>query len=926
MMPKYKGVDIDTSPTEGMVTEAKRALAWREEFGRGGTEVGVARARDIVNGRNLSLDTVKRMASYFARHEVDKQAEGFSPGEDGYPSAGRVAWGLWGGTPGQTFANKIVDRMDRIDEDERSLEMERPYPNEHAARITDPEQYQGFRRMNDELGAGIDIILGLKDGTSEIQSIRFDVEQFTAEEARQWLSDNGYEPLLFEPALEERAMQRAEPDALKVGDFVSWDSAGGRARGKIERIERDGQINVPGADVVVNGEADDPAALIRVYDSLGNETDVRVAHRFSTLRKIDPIQSEERAMETQERHVLAVTETEETVTIELAKEHAMPTEAENAYHDDEERKASVELTHRSQDMEARAIDEDTRRIRMSISSETPVMRSFGAEVLEHSKEAIDLSFIASGRAPLLLDHDPSAQIGVLESVELDPETRRLRAVARLGKGALAREAFDDIVDGIKSNISIGYAIDKMERKDGDTYVAKSWKPLEASLVSLPADQSDIGIGRSAQAPRITVTSNQKEIAMSDQIDVAAIEAQARKAAEKNAAQIVELGQRHNQSALAQKAIAEGRSIEEFRGELLEVVGSQRALESQDIGMTDKEVKRFSLLRAANALFNPTDRRAQEAAAFEYECSAAASKQYGRASQGIMLPADVLRNWKRDLNTSDDSNVLGTDFRGGEFIDVLRNQSSVMAAGARILNGLQNDVSIPKKATAASATWISAEGGDATASEPTFGSVTLSPKDLAVMTQVTRRMIQQSTLDIEALIRDDIAEAIALGLDLAALAGTGSSGQPTGIKNTSGIGTVDFGTAPDTVPTWAQVIAMETALGSANALQGNLAYILPASMYGALKSVEKAANTAQFVISPDGTMNGYRTIVSNQVSAGDLFFGNFNDALVGMWGGVDLLLDPYTNSASGTVRLRAISTMDFAVRHAASFCLGNDGGS
>lgn len=821
-MPKYKGVDIDTTPNEGMVTEAKRALAWREEFGRGGTEVGVARARDIVNGRNLSLDTVKRMASYFARHEVDKQAEGFSPGEDGYPSAGRVAWGLWGGTPGQTFANKIVDRMDRIDEDERSLEMERPYPNEHAARITDPEQYQGFRRMNDELGEGIDIILGLKDGTSEIQSIRFDVEQFTAEEARQWLSDNGYEPLLFEPALEERAMEPVD---------------------QVEEV------------------------------------------------------------------------TVETVEAEAVKPEIV-----------EERKAEVEINHRSQDMEARAIDEDTRRIRMSISSETPVMRSFGAEVLEHSKDAIDLSFIASGRAPLLLDHDPSLQIGVLESVELDPETRRLRAVARLGKGALAREAFDDIVDGIKSNISIGYAIDKMERKDGDTYVAKSWKPLEASLVSLPADQSDIGIGRSAQAPRITVTSNEKEIAMSDQIDVAAIEAQARKAAEKNAAQIVELGQRHNQSALAQKAIAEGRSIEEFRGELLDVVGSQRALESQDIGMTDKEVKRFSLLRAANALLNPTDRRAQEAAAFEYECSAAAAQHYGRASQGIMLPADVLANWKRDLNTSDDSNVLGTDFRGGEFIDVLRNQSSVMAAGARILNGLQNDVSIPKKATAASATWISAEGGDATASEPTFGSVTLSPKDLAVMTQVTRRMIQQSTMDIEALIRDDIAEAIALGLDLAALAGTGSSGQPTGIKNTSGIGTVDFGTAPDTVPTWAQVIEMETALGSANALQGNLAYILPASMYGSLKSVEKAANTAQFVISPDGTMNGYRTIVSNQVSAGDLFFGNFNDALVGMWGGVDLLLDPYTNSASGTVRLRAISTMDFAVRHAASFCLGNDGGS
>ena len=96
-MAKYKGVEIDTTPTEGMVDEAERGLEWRKEFGRGGTEVGVARARDIINGRDLSLNTVKRMYSFFARHEVDKQAEGFSPGEEGYPSAGRIAWALWEG-------------------------------------------------------------------------------------------------------------------------------------------------------------------------------------------------------------------------------------------------------------------------------------------------------------------------------------------------------------------------------------------------------------------------------------------------------------------------------------------------------------------------------------------------------------------------------------------------------------------------------------------------------------------------------------------------------------------------------------------------------------------------------------------------------------------------------------------------------------
>lgn len=93
-------------PTDAMATEAQRGLDWREEFGRGGTAVGVARARDIINKADLSDDTIGRMVSYFARHEVDKEAEGFRPGEDGYPSAGRIAWALWGGDPGQSWANR----------------------------------------------------------------------------------------------------------------------------------------------------------------------------------------------------------------------------------------------------------------------------------------------------------------------------------------------------------------------------------------------------------------------------------------------------------------------------------------------------------------------------------------------------------------------------------------------------------------------------------------------------------------------------------------------------------------------------------------------------------------------------------------------------------------------------------------------------
>jgi len=853
-MAKYKGKDIDTTPTDGMVSAAKRGLELREEYGRGGTSVGVARARDIVNRRELSIDTVKRMYSFFSRHEVDKKAEGFNQGEEGYPSAGKIAWLLWGGDPGFSWSKKIRDRVEAMDE--RSCE-------------------------NDWEDTKID-----EDQINVVKS-ESDVEEKSME-----------------------SVERAEPGSVKVGDFVSWGSSGGRARGRIERIVSDGSIDVPDTDFTITGTEEDPAALIRIFRD-GEETDTLVGHKLSTLTKIDDIRSEVNEMNDDIEDGVEVLEGD--------------------------RLASVDIEHRSMAVEISPVNEEAREAKIAVSSEEPVMRSFGYEVLEHSEEAIDLSFLNSGRAPLLLDHDPTKVVGVVKSVELDSSARRLRATVRFGKGALAKEAFDDVVDGIRTNISVGYTINKLERKDKDTYVAKSWKPMEASLVSIPADTS-VGLGRSADVtvesePAVRVspepvirTDFKNEETIMSEVDIAAVEAEAKKAAQRNAAQIVELGAKHNRSDLAQKAISEGRSIEEFRGELLDVIGSNRALEEKSIGMTNKEVKRFSLLRAIHALANPTDRRAQEAASFEFECSRAAAEAYGRTAQGILLPAEVLRNWKRDLNSADEAALFTDDFRGGDFIDVLRNSSSVMQAGATMLNGLSGDVKIPKKNTAAASGWIATEGGAASESEMTVGSVSMTPKTLGAFTDITRQLMIQSSLDVEALVRDDLAQAIALAIDLGALSGSGSSGQPTGIKNTSGINVVDFGTAPDLVPTYAQVIEMETKVREDNALGNGGAYIANATMYGALKSVEKASNTAQFVVEPGGTMNGYRTIVSNQVASGDLYFGDFRSLLIGFFGGLDIVVDPYTSSTSGTVRIAALQSCDVAVRHAASFCLGNDGGS
>lgn len=779
------------TPNEAMKEEAQRGLDWRNEFGRGGTEVGIARARDIVNGRDLSEETIGRMVSYFARHEVDKEAEGFRPGEDGYPSNGRIAWALWGGDPGKTWAEREWAKI-KNDRDYR------PYPNEHAARLKDPDQYDSFRRENDAGGPGIDFIYGIKDGTTEIQAIRFDKNRYSVAEAKKWLESHDFKPILFEEATEREAME-------------------------------------------------DNRAMVSVSVHIDTEDQADVIEAIANMPQ--PVQE-----------TVQVDENGNEIVMDLS----------------DDRKAGERVT-RSDAMEARVESVDDRRVSMSISSEAPVIRSYGEEVLDHKPESIDLSFINSGRAPLLLDHDPEKQIGVIESVSLDASARKLRATVRFSKNALASEVYSDVADNIRGNVSIGYSIAKMVKENnGTVYRATSWRPMEASIVSIPADVT-VGVGRSDA----TVTSEAEPQGL--------IETPLKETKMENSAQVA----------------VESRAFDNPV--------------QQEVGMNQAEIKRFSLMRALRALANPTDRQLQKEAAFEFECSEAAQRAFGQSAQGILVPADVLRQWnKRDLNTSDDAGLVGQNFRPDAFVDALRNASSVMQAGATMLTGLQQNVKIPKKSAAASGGWFT-EGSAASESEATFTSITMSPKTCGAYTDVTRNLMMQGSPDVENLIRNDLALSLALTIDAGALSGSGSSGQPTGIRSTSGINTKDFAA---TNPTFAEVVGMETEVATDNALRGNLAYIINASMYGALKTTSKDSGSGQFVIGADGLLNGYKCIVSNQVAAGDAYFGNFADLLIGMWGGLDILVDPYTSSTTGTVRIVAMQSVDVAVRHAVSFCLGD----
>ena len=854
-------------PNEGMKVEAQRGLDWREEFGRGGTRVGAVRARQIVAGENLSDDTVKRMYSFFSRHEVDKQAEGFKQGEEGYPSNGRIAWALWGGDAGFTWSKRLVEQMkeDRAVSG-KALEMIKNKVEEH----------------NEEVG--------------NVKSKRTNVSTLSK------VYERGIGAYKTNPASVRPSVSSPEMwAAARINSFLF-----ALRNGKFRSGKHD-------TDLLPEG------------------------HPLSTKNK------EEKSMKDKEdRHILNVNETDDSVIIEFSKHHedeqeegeAVEMEAvdsERPYHEEEEDRKVVDMPmkYRTIDLsEARFVDEDNRRVRVGVSSEEPVERSFGMEVLGHSADDINMEFISSGRAPLLLDHDMTKQIGVIEEFKLDETAKRTIAVVRFGKSALAREVFEDVKDGIRMNISVGYRIDKLERYSDDdkVYYKAKWTPMEVSSVSVPADQSRlVGVGRSEdkqnkQTTKVKIMENEKQDINLDEVRSQTV-AEAKAEFKRNSKEIIDLAVKHNKRDLADKAIADGISVEEFRGVLLENISNDVPLETpSEIGMTKEEVKRFSLVKAIRALANPSDRKAQADAEFEFECSEAAAREYGKDAQGIMLPADVLKNWKRDINSSDDSTLIAQDYKGGDFIDVLRNSSSVMQAGATMLRGLQGNVVIPKKTAASSGGWIATEGNAASESEFTSGSVTMSPKVVGAFTDATRLLLQQSSLDVENLIRDDLTQAIATSIDLGALAGSGSSGQPTGIANTSGINTTTFAAAN---PTWAEIVAMESAVANDNALVGSLGYICRPADYGTLKTTEKASGTAQFVVSPDGSMNGYNVIRSNQVTSGDFYFGNFADLLIGMYGGLDITVDPYALSTSGGVRIVALQTVDVAVRHAVSFCKSSD---
>jgi HK97 family phage major capsid protein len=628
--------------------------------------------------------------------------------------------------------------------------------------------------------------------------------------------------------------------------------------------------------------------------------------------------------------------------------------------------------------------EDTRKRKLSFSSEHPYERWFGTEILDHNPKSIRMDFMKSGKAPLLMGHDARLVIGVIEKASIDSKDKMGRADVRFSRSAFASEKLADVDDGILVNVSTGYRVHEMvlekQSDSGDTYRVTDWEPLEASLVGIPADPT-VGVGRSADpsdghglVADIDPKATGEEIVAALQADLkerAALKAAeprisipaqpaipqetlmskenaaAGESAEKPITAVAAENERRDaiialckgnklDSRVEARWIADGTPLSTVAKELLDVLearGKQKPTTAADLGLSRNETQKYSLFRAMRHLrYGGINAEFTREAAFELECSSALAKQLNRGhSTSVLVPGEVLSrpldaatlNGRAMATAPGSKGGYMVNVENGGFIEILRNRSICTQMGSRTISGLTGNVMFPRQTGKPAVTWQGGEGTSVTAADQTLGQLSMTPKTAIVITDVSEQLLRQASPSAEQFIMADLAADIAIdGVDNAAINGTGGA-QPLGIKNTTGITSgQDSGTA-----TYAKILAFISAAGAVNAIRGNPGFVT--NITGAVTLMQRQRFTS--TDSPlwegnalDGSLVKFNAKSSEQLASGNLIFGSWDELVIGDWGVLELSTDTGgTRFNQAQVGIRALWMVDVLLRYPQAFVVSTN---
>ncbi|HEV8456374.1 MAG TPA: phage major capsid protein [Gemmatimonadales bacterium] len=601
---------------------------------------------------------------------------------------------------------------------------------------------------------------------------------------------------------------------------------------------------------------------------------------------------------------------------------------------------------------------------IALSSEYEVERQdwFGErwiEVLDHSKDAIDLSRAKRGLA-LLLDHVTGQVIGRAEKFKLG-EDKVLRAAVRFSNSTRGKEAAQDFADDILTDVSVGYRIAELElagKRDGvSIYRAIRWEPMEVSLVAVPADPT-VGKDRGANEGTRPVVIRKslitdppdggKERTMPEgtQEAPAAGGAKVNVEAKRSEKDLAKLAKRFKmEDALGswiERDFTPEQALEEVNTRLGETAAAQAKIPAvvTDLGMPQKDRAKYSMMRAMQAVANGD----WKDAGFEREVSEAISKEFRTPpsdENAFFMPTGWGTRASGQLDTATSTQGQELVFiEPGSFIELLRNKTKVLLLGGRFLPGLVGNVSFPRQTGPGTFTWTGeAPTADVAASNMTFDQLAMTPKTGQSMTLVSKRLLLQSpsaNVALESLVRSDIAAIHGLAIDSVSI-GAGGTNTPNGILATANsVSVLALGTN-GAAPAYVDTVNLFRDLAIANSIVESSAVLTTPGIAATLMKTQKFATTngeAVWIGTFDdgrllGQNGGYRAAASNQVPSNltkgtsttichAIIAGNFAELMIGEWGAMEILVDPYTLAARNLVRIISTQMLDIGLRHKDSF--------
>lgn len=628
-------------------------------------------------------------------------------------------------------------------------------------------------------------------------------------------------------------------------------------------------------------------------------------------------------------------------------------------------------------------DKKTERVvRCSISSETPYTRYMAdpesgewvkaLEVLGHKPGEIDDTRMRDGL--VIQDTHYGEQIGIMDKPEV--KDGKICGTIRFGHSQKARDIEADALDGIKRNMSVGYIVNEYKRDGVDAktglpiFRVTNWTPYEASFVNVPAD-TNIGVGRAEADEPTTRTAakpaaestNKKGIQIMDKPTTAGYTAEQKTKIREMASAA------HVSGEEVADILTSERSFEEIREELLNrrekylaelaKKPTRPAAEARaviDEGDKKKIRQKYDFAKVlryyadvAESKFSSID------IGFEREVSDELAKQTGRAVQGILLP-DFVGN-RAEANASDGGLTLGTPayntdtaaggitgiggagknvietlLLSGQFIDalvatlVLREQ-----LGAEVLTGLVGNISIPKGGSI-SGGWV-AEGSNASKKNPTFGQITATPHTYGAYVDITRKLLLQSSVNVQAKVLEWLMYACAAGIETAAFQGSGTSGAPKGLC------TAISGTAWGNTPTFDKIVDLIAATKIANSYKPSMKFVGDAGVWAKLaktrdfevltdgaetpKNVGAIGGSVRLLDTATNKVIGRDFVEANLMPEKKLLFGDFTQLTVCLWSGTDIIVDPYANDTNGGLRLVALQDSDILIKRPESFGLATN---